>query len=218
MPFDTVDKLLFDSSVCGIIEFRIYSKNLYGITDMNQEAEKITGYDINEILSLPHKIDISKMIYDEDVNIVVNEIASLVLTGKSEKIEYRIISRSGDIHWISGKFILVENTDFVESAPSCIINSFVCIDDRKEAEENLRHSAIAYNLLRDSYYRISYVNLKKDTLLNLKLVEGEYEYEKKFKGKFSDVVKYCGKRLVYADDGDTFIQLLSPNNLLKLFI
>ena len=44
---------------------------------MNQEAEKITGYDINEILSLPHKIDISKMIYDEDVNIVVNEIASL---------------------------------------------------------------------------------------------------------------------------------------------
>ena len=77
MPFDTVDKLLFDSSVCGIIEFRIYSKNLYGITDMNQEAEKITGYDINEILSLPHKIDISKMIYDEDVNIVVNEIASL---------------------------------------------------------------------------------------------------------------------------------------------
>lgn len=217
MPFDTVDKLLFDSSVCGIIEFRIYSKNLYGITDMNQEAEKITGYDINEILSLPHKIDISKMIYDEDVNIVVNEIASLVLTGKSEKIEYRIISRSGDIHWISGKFILVENTDFVESAPSCIINSFVCIDDRKEAEENLRHSAIAYNLLRDSYYRISYVNLKKDTLLNLKLVEGEYEYEKKFKGKFSDVVKYCGKRLVYADDGDTFIQLLSPNNLLKLF-
>lgn len=217
MPFDTVDKLLFDSSVCGIIEFRIYSKNLYGITDMNQEAEKITGYDINEILSLSHKIDISKMIYDEDVNIVINEIASLVLTGKSEKIEYRIISRSGDIHWISGKFILVENTDFVESAPSCIINSFVCIDDRKEAEENLRHSAIAYNLLRDSYYRISYVNLKKDTLLNLKLVEGEYEYEKKFKGKFSDVVKYCGKRLVYADDGDTFIQLLSPNNLLKLF-
>lgn len=217
MSFDAVDKLLFDSSVCGIIEFKVYSKNLYGIVGMNNEAEQITGYDIDEILSLSLKIDISKMVYSEDINMVMNEIASLLLTGRSQKMEYRIISRDGSVHWISGKFIFVENINMDENSPSIIINSFICIDDRKKAEANLRHSAIAYNLLRDSYYRISYVNLKKDTLLNLKLVEGEYEYEKKFNGRYSDVIKYCGKSHVYIDDRDTFIQLLNPQNLINLF-
>lgn len=220
MPFDVRDRLLFDSSVCGIVEFRVYSKNLFGITCMNYEAEKITGYDINEILSSPHKIDISKMVYAKDIGMVMNEIASLVLTGKSKKIEYRIISKDGSVHWMSGKFAFIESMNPRENAPghiNIIINSFVCIDDRKEAEENLRHSSIAYNLLKDSYYRIGYVNLKKDTLLNLKLDEKEDEYEKRFNRKYSDVINHCGENLVHTDDRDTFMQLLNPENLLKLF-
>ena len=63
---------------------------------INHNYVKITGYSLSEIDSLEGFI---KLIHPEDQTNIQKALKSL-LTGIEGAIEYRIINKNGDVHWL----------------------------------------------------------------------------------------------------------------------
>ena len=74
---------------------------------INDNYVKITGYSLSEIDSLEGFI---KLIYPEDQTNIQKALKSL-LTGIEGAIEYRIINKNGDVHWLFDHAIPVWNDD-----------------------------------------------------------------------------------------------------------
>ncbi len=83
--------------------------------------------------------------------------------------------------------------------------------------ESAEIAAVAFNLLRDAYYRISYIDLNKNEVRNLKIVDAEWEDEKLCCFAYDRLIENCAKKHVHESDREKFIRLMKTENLRNCF-
>ncbi len=87
---------------------------------------------------LQGKISFGELIHPDDIERVQEELANFAIGGASNYVqEYRLRSKSGEIHWVDDKTVAVTDEDGVITDYQGIL---VCITERKQAEEALRLS------------------------------------------------------------------------------
>jgi two-component system sensor histidine kinase/response regulator len=105
-----------------------------GITEFSSNIYELTGYAKEEVV--PDGIFFRKIVHPEDWERVVSA-RNDYLHGIREyrEVEYRLLSKSGDIHWISegGRVIDWDK----EGQPSRMVGAFSLISNRKKMEKEL---------------------------------------------------------------------------------
>ena len=69
----------------------------------------------------------------------------------------------------------------------------------------------------DAYYRISYIDLNKNEVRNLKIVDAEWEDEKLCCFAYDRLIENCAKKHVHESDREKFIRLMKTENLRSCF-
>lgn len=83
--------------------------------------------------------------------------------------------------------------------------------------ESAEIAAVAFNLLRDAYYRISYIDLNKNEVRNLKIVDAEWEDEKLCCFEYDRLIQNCAIKHVHESDRENFVRLMKTENLQNFF-
>jgi len=109
------------------------------------------GFDPN--VQRTTRAQIGALIHPEDRSRVAAEHEAIVASGANYHIEYRIVTPSGEIRWLSSQGILMKSDD--PAAPSRMIGIIQDITERKRREKDLRDLAEARELLaREADHRI----------------------------------------------------------------
>jgi two-component system cell cycle sensor histidine kinase/response regulator CckA len=75
----------------------IYTVNTEGvITYISPRVNELIGYESSEIIGK----DFSKFVYEEDIPLLEKYYISIIRSGQSKSIEYRVQKRSGRIRWV----------------------------------------------------------------------------------------------------------------------
>ena len=121
-------------------KYRLLVNNLPGIVYkgfkdwsvefIDDKVSVLTGYDVNEFNS--RKIKWSDVIVEDDLETARKIFIQALKTDKSYVREYRIRSKTGDIHWIQERSqIVCDNKGMIEY----VSGVFFDINDRKQAEK-----------------------------------------------------------------------------------
>ncbi len=110
-------------------------------------VEKITGYSQAEFLSDPKLL--LKIIHPDDLAQLKNKLSVLWKSGihSSSELEFRILSKSGNIVWVRNKVNIIRDKD------SSIQKIYGLVSDitlRKRAEEELKESAANLKKINDA--------------------------------------------------------------------
>lgn len=81
----------------------------------------------------------------------------------------------------------------------------------------LQMSHQAFSMLKDSYFRISSINLKNNFITDLKLMKSEEKEVAGAKGNYRQALKLCAENHVEEKDQEKFLGVLSPENLREVF-
>ena len=126
-------------------KYRLLVKNLpsivykgykdWSVEFFDEKIERLTGFDVDKINS--KQITMLDLIVDEDIESAKNTFIRALKTDKSYVREFRIRSKTGDIHWMQerGQIICDDNGKI-----EYVSGVFFDITDRKHAEEVLRQS------------------------------------------------------------------------------
>jgi two-component system sensor histidine kinase/response regulator len=125
---------------------------------VNPQFQKYTGYSHGELLTASPK----QIVFSEDID-VVKENTIRVLNGeRSCSYEYRIVSKSGEIRWVSDTFAAIQYRK-----KQALLGSIVDITERKRAEEILRtlskDSPIGIYILQDCEFQFVNIQFQKYT-------------------------------------------------------
>jgi two-component system, cell cycle sensor histidine kinase and response regulator CckA len=126
-------------------KYRLLVKNLpsivykgyddWSVEFFDEKIERLTGYGVEEFKS--KQITILDLIVDEDVESAKDSFIRALKTDKSYVREFRIQSRTGDIHWMQERGqIICDDGGRIEY----VSGVFFDITDRKHSEEVLRQS------------------------------------------------------------------------------
>lgn len=124
---------LFQSVLCGIIQYTLLDYGLVHFKNANKEAIRIMGYEEEEFWE-KREWDLAASIYEEDRERILEEIAGLKEPGDKFFYEYRIKCKDGGICWIIGSAELIRDLD-----DELVVQSvFLDINRRKEIEQKNR--------------------------------------------------------------------------------
>lgn len=126
-----VDKYnhLFQSVLCGIVQYYLKDDDTVAFQDANREAIRIFGYTEEEFWR-KENWNLTSLIAEEDRKIVEEGIASLINVGDTSGYEYRLVQRDGSYCWIVGIAEIIQDMD-----GNILIQSvFIDIDRRKRME------------------------------------------------------------------------------------
>jgi PAS domain S-box-containing protein len=105
----------------------IYTLDLNGaITYISSACESILGYKPEEVIHRPS----TEFIYPEDLNRLETEF-QLAIKGQGEPSEYRLVHKSGGVHWVQTSSKPIFEGNKVIGLRGVLVN----IHERKEAEE-----------------------------------------------------------------------------------
>ncbi|MDO4273605.1 MAG: PAS domain-containing protein [Eubacteriales bacterium] len=124
---------LFQSVLCGIVQYRLDEEGRVIFENANQEAIRIFGYEPEEFWA-KDDWDLPALIVEEDRDRILREVSRLQKVGDKNEYEYRVQRRDGSSCWIIGsaKIILSEN------GKEIIQSVFLDIDARKRTEQRNR--------------------------------------------------------------------------------
>ncbi len=117
-----------------------------------------------------------------------------------------------EINWYRAGIVLVD-TD-ADRKPHHIL---VMLKEITEQKEILDSGKEAFDMLRDSYYRISSVDLNKGHFHNMKIVECDRENELEVEGDYNKVIRACAGKHIPEEYRDKFLSIMSPENLKAFF-
>jgi signal transduction histidine kinase/CheY-like chemotaxis protein len=146
-------------------------------------------------------------VYEPDRNV----FTKVFLLGEEENREYRIINGKGEPVWV--REIRMES---VASDGRRIWISAVRLID--EERRDIQLSNEAFRMLRDTYFRISEVNLNKNTIVDLKFVESEALEVERLNGDFRMTIASCAQNHVEEKDRVSFLNVMSAENLKRVFM
>jgi len=126
-------------------KYRLLVKNLpsivykgykdWSVEFFDEKIERLTGFDVDKINS--KQITMLDLIVDEDIESAKNTFIRALKTNKSYVREFRIRSKTGDIHWMQERGQIICDED---GKIEYVSGVFFDITDRKHAEEVLRQS------------------------------------------------------------------------------
>ena len=186
----------------------LYSITRYGIISyISGSIKQILGFDAHEIIGKPF---ISYLLKDDSAKLP--EQIKKILSGTTEPIEYRLLTKSGKVHWVrsSGKAIYEDNKLVGFQGVMIDINNEKLFEEKlKESEERYR---IISNLTSD--YLFSTV-VNKDGKNELVWIAGSFE---KITGYKIDEYKKVGgwRARLHPDDlelDDLDVQKLHKNKI-----
>lgn len=122
------------------------------------------------------------------------------------------LKRDGQIKWHRITIVLVD-TDEQGRAHHILM----MLQDITEQQERNEIAKDAFSLMRDAYYRISFIDLNSNYIYNLKIIESEWHDEQILGGSYSDVIKLCAMNHINDEYKEKFISLLSADNLKAFF-
>lgn len=117
-----------------------------------------------------------------------------------------------EINWYRAGIVLVDTG--ADRKPRHILVMFKEITEQKEILDSGKE---AFDMLRDSYYRISSVDLNKGHFHNMKIVECDRENELEVEGNYSKVIKACASKHIPEEYREKFLSIMSPENLKAFF-
>ena len=126
--------------------FRVESDNNLVSEWVTGALVRITGYTVDE---LDGAGGWESLIFKEDILITMNQLKTL-LAGKSSIVEYRILTKSGDIRWMLDYGLPVWSNE--QKRVTKIYGAVQDITERKNAEEALKQSEERYKTLTNNLH------------------------------------------------------------------
>lgn len=131
--------------------------------------------------------------------------------GEEDVREYRVVNGDGEPVWV--REVRTEST--AGDGRKIWIGALRLIDaehrDTLLAQEAIR-------MLQDAYFRISAIDLNKNTIVNLKFMESEALEVERFNGDYYMSVLCCAENHVVEDDRENFKKIMSAENLKQIFL
>ncbi len=135
------------SNLFGVMPGMSYRSSLDGdltIEFAGSGCTSLTGYSSDELISNP-TVKFVDLIHPEDRETALGRIASAVQLNGAYDIVYRIISRTGELHWVRdiGREIHPRRSE-----PHHLEGYLIDITDRKEAERQVKNQLRLFEALR----------------------------------------------------------------------
>jgi two-component system, cell cycle sensor histidine kinase and response regulator CckA len=134
----------------------VYALDEHGVIDYISPAiERIIGYQPSEIMGRP----LAEVVYPEDAHLFAESLKQ-AMDGATEALEYRLISKEGDVRRIRSSARRI----FSDADPVGLLGTMVDITDRKAAEARLERLSAAIEqasesvAIIDTKGKIQYVN------------------------------------------------------------
>ncbi len=141
-------------------------------------------------------------VYEEDRSIFLAESRR---EGKDVR-EYRMLNRDGNPVWVNE----VRTLSVTGDGKKIWVCSLRLIDEDYRRQWL---SQEAFSLMKDTYYRISAIDLGCNRIETLKLEGIEQQEEEQFQGDYRKVLEHCVKNHVEEEFQDKVRNVLSPENL-----
>lgn len=126
--------------------------------------------------------------------------------GEQDVREYRMLDRAGNPVWVNE----VRTLSFTGDGRKIWVCSLRLID---EDHRRRRLSQEAFSLMKDTYYRISAIDLGLGRIETLKLEGMELQEEGQFQGDYRQVLEHCVQNYVDEEFREKVRNVLSPENL-----
>ncbi len=123
-------------------------------------------------------------------------------------VEYRFASPVHRSYWCRITVVAVDHRP--DGRPG---HALILLQDINEQRQIMEVSKEAFELLRNSYYRISAIDLNTNHIHNFKIVESEWEEEQRIDGAYDRIIDSCASKHVHPDDREKFVKMLTAQNL-----
>ncbi len=120
---------LFESVMCGIVQYRMLDNGMVVFKNANHEAIRIFGYETEEFWA-KKEWHFPSLVFQEDFPQVFGEVSGLRDVGDKSHFEYRLVKKDGTPCWVIGCAEVVLDLDGEKVFQSV----FLDIDDSKKAE------------------------------------------------------------------------------------
>lgn len=148
-----------------------------------------------------------KAVYEHDQKI----FTKVHLPGEEEVREYRLINGKDEPVWVRE----IRTESCALDGRKIWISAIRLIDEEYRVNQL---SYEAFQMLQDSYFRISAINLTKNTIVDLKFVESEALEVERLNGDYRMTVASCARNHVDKNDSDNFKNIMAAENLKKVFM
>lgn len=200
---DKIIELLSRNMAVGVISgfyeagFPVYFISSFALNNMGMTYEQFMERTGGSFL---------EAVYEPDRDI----FTKVFLPGEEETREYRVINGDGEPVWVHS--IRMESTS--EDGRRIWISAIRLIDEQYRVSQ-MSHEA--FRMLQDTYFRISAIDLNKNTITDLKFVESEKQEAERLNGDYRMTVAFCAKNHVNEKDSEIFKNVMSAENLKKVF-
>lgn len=140
-------------------------------------------------------------VYEEDRQIFDTDTMQEMLVR-----EYRMLNGNGEPVWVNEVRTLSTTGD----GRKIWVCSLRLIDEDYRRQQLHQE---AFSLMKDAYYRISFVDLGQNHIETLKLVGVEEQAESLLRGDYRKVLDHCANGYVDEEFRESFLNILSPENL-----
>lgn len=130
--------------------------------------------------------------------------------GRSD-IEYRLLNGDGEKVWVQE-----ERTQFVSGDGRRLWIGAVRLTDEARRSKQLNREA--FQMLQDTYFRISAIDLDKNTITDMKIVESEMAEVEELGGDYSKTIETCASHYVEEKDRESFANIMATENLKNVFL
>lgn len=125
--------------------------------------------------------------------------------------EYRIKNSAGEGIWVQEERTQSESDDGRK-----IWIAAVRLTD--EARRSSQLNREAFQMLQDSYFRISAINLNENSIIDMKIVESEVQEVERLHGDYRKTIESCAKNHVEEKDRENFANVMAAENLKSVFL
>lgn len=146
-------------------------------------------------------------IYEEDRSTFIKSFQN----SRESSIEYRLMNGRGESVWVQE-----ERTESIADDGRKIWIGAVRLTDEARRSNQLNREA--FQMLQDSYFRISTIDLNRNSIMDMKIVESEVAEIENLKGDYRKTVESCANNHVDEKDRENFSNIMSVENLKSVFL
>ena len=201
---DKIINMLSSNVAVGVVGgfyeegFPVYFISSFALNNMKMTYEQFMERTAGKCL---------EAVYEEDRSIFTR----VCPFGEEDVREYRIVNGNGEPVWV--REARTEST--AGDGRKIWIGAIRLID--AEHRDILRAQE-AIRMLQDAYFRISAIDLGKNSIVDLKFMESEALEVERFNGDYRMSVASCAEHHVAPDDRDNFKKIMSAEYLKQIFL